>query len=161
MDYEASEIRFSGMHDGNTFTGTFGNWDASILFDASAPEDAQVEVTVATGSANANQKLYTDSLKSPEWFNVANFPSASVEIVGITSTGDQRYTSTARLTLKETMIETPFDFELSIDGDAARMTGQAVLQRKPLNLGQQSDPNADWVSEDVTVDVIVEATRTN
>jgi cytochrome b561 len=160
VDYGASSITFSGTHDGNAFTGTFGNWDAAIQFDPSSPADAEVRVTVATSSAVASQKLYTDSLKSPEWFNSSVFPSANVEILDIAATGDGSYTSTARLTLKELAVDADFAFSLQIEDNAAQMTGQAVFQRTALDLGQASDPNADWVSEDVTVDVVVAATRT-
>ena len=161
VDAEAYSISFSGEHDGNTFTGAFGNWDAAIQFDPTAPEDSEVRVTVSTASATANQRLYTDSLPSPEWFNVSAFPTASVEIIDIQSEGDGAYTSTARLTLKDLTVDTAFPFELSIEGDRARMTGQAIFQRTPLDLGQASDPGADWVSEDITVDVVVEADRLN
>lgn len=158
---DASSITFSGIHDGNEFTGTFSNWDAAIQFDPAAPSDAEVQVTVSTVGATASQKLYTDSLPTPEWFNSAAFRTANVEILDIASNGDGTYESTARLTLKEITVDTAFPFTLNIDGDAAQMTGEAVFQRTPLDLGQSSDPNADWVSEDVTVYVIVEATRTN
>ncbi|MEL7104218.1 MAG: YceI family protein, partial [Pseudomonadota bacterium] len=94
-----------------------------------------------------------------EWFNTAAFPTASVEILDISETGSGTYTSTARLTLKELTVDAAFPFSLEINGGTAQMTGQAVFQRAPLDLGQSSDPNADWVSEDVTVDVTVEATR--
>ncbi len=159
VDYEASSISFSGTHDGNAFSGTFGNWDAAIQFDPDSAANGAVRVTIATGSAEASQKLYTDSLKSPEWFNVSAFPSASAEILDIAVTGDGAYSATARLTLKELTVDADFAFNLQIDGNAARMTGQAVFQRSALNLGQASDPNADWVSEDVTVDVVVAAMR--
>lgn len=161
VDKAASSITFSGIHDGNTFSGTFGNWDAAIQFDPANPAKAEARVTVATGSAEASQKLYTDSLKSPEWFNTAAFPSASVEILNISETGDGQYLSTARLTLKDATVDTDFPFSLQLEGTTARMTGQAVFQRTPLDLGQASDPSADWVSEDVTVDVVVVAARTD
>jgi len=161
VDADASSITFSGTHDGNTFSGSFANWDAAIQFDPQAPDTAEVRVTVSTTSAEASQKLYTDSLPSPEWFNTAAFPTASVEILAISETGSGAYTSTARLTLKDLTVDADFPFSLQIQGDAARMTGQAVFQRTALDLGQSSDPNADWVSEDVTVDVVVAATRTN
>lgn len=161
INYDASSITFSGKHDGNAFSGTFGNWDAAIQFDPAVPPDGEVRVTVATISAEASQKLYTDSLKSPEWFNVAAFPNASVEILDIRESGPNRFASTARLTLKDLTVDAPFAFDLSIDGAEAQMTGQAVFQRTALNLGQSSDPNGEWVSEDVTVDVVVEALRTD
>ena len=39
------------------------------------------------------------------------------------------------------------------------MNGATTLSRKTLNLGQDSDPDADWVSEDVAVNVALSATR--
>ncbi|MEL7102142.1 MAG: cytochrome b/b6 domain-containing protein, partial [Pseudomonadota bacterium] len=80
---DASSIIFSGTHDGNAFSGMFGNWDAAIQFDPSAPSEAEVRVTVSTNSVVSIQKLYADSLPSPEWFNTAAFPTASVEILDI------------------------------------------------------------------------------
>ncbi|MEM7459859.1 MAG: cytochrome b/b6 domain-containing protein [Pseudomonadota bacterium] len=161
VNTEASSITFSGTHDGNVFTGSFANWDAAIQFDPEAPSDAEVRVSVSTTSADASQKLYADSLPSPEWFNTAAFSTASVEILDIAETGPGTYSSTARLTLKDLTVDTDFPFSLAIDGGTAQMTGQAIFQRTPLDLGQSSDPNADWVSEDVTVDVVVEAARTD
>ncbi|MEO1554551.1 MAG: cytochrome b/b6 domain-containing protein [Pseudomonadota bacterium] len=159
IEAEMSSITFSGFHDGNPYSGSFENWDAAIQFDPEDPGAGEVRVTVSTGSAVASQKLYTDSLKAPEWFNIAAFPTASVDVFDIQDTGNRTYTSTARLTLKELSVEVPFSFQLVLTGDTASMTGQAVFQRTPLDLGQGSDPNADWVAEDVTVDVVVEATR--
>lgn len=156
---DASSIQFSGTHDGNIYSGTFPNWDAAIQFDPDNPGTSDVRVTISTTSAEANQKLYTDSLPSPEWLNTAAFPTASVEILNIAAAGDNRYTSTARLTLKGLTVDADFPFSLEIQGDMANMTGQAVFQRNALDLGQSSDPNADWVAEDVTVDVVVEASR--
>jgi cytochrome b561 len=159
VDYDASTITFSGTHDGNEFSGTFGNWDAAIDFDPASPETSRAQVTVTTGSATASQKLYTDSLKSPEWFNIAAFPTAEVVISDIAGVGTNGYTSTATLTLKNISVATEFQFVVNIEGNTATMTGQTTYQRTPLDLGQASDPTADWVSEEITVDVTVVATR--
>ena len=53
----------------------------------------------------------------------------------------------------------PFTFDLTIDRGIADMTGTAEVMRKPLDLGQKSDPGADYVSEAVTIDVVVKASR--
>lgn len=158
VDQAASSIAFSGIHDGNAYNGDFGNWDAAIRFDADDIAAAQAQVNVYTGSATANQKLYTDSLKSAEWLNSAAHPVATVKVDAFTEQGDG-YTSTATLTLKDITVTVPLDFTLEFDGDTALMRGSTVLQRKALDLGQGSDPGADWVGEDVTVNVTVRATR--
>ena len=159
VNAEASSIQFAGTHDDNPYSGTFSNWDAAIQFDPDNPGTGEVRVTVSTTNVEASQKLYSDSLPSPEWFNTAAFPTASVEILNIEGAGDDSFTSTARLSLKHLTVDTDFPFTLEFEGGTARMTGQAVFQRKALDLGQSSDPNANWVAEDVMVNVLVEATR--
>lgn len=160
VDYEASEVSFSGDHDGSEFTGTFGDWSADIAFDADDVSAARAEVGVDTGSARTGNKLYDDSLKSAEWFNVSGFPAATVMLSDFVAT-ETGYTATAALTIKEQTMEAPFAFTLDIDGDMATMDGEAVFGRTPLDLGLESDPGADWVGEDVTVAVHVEASRIN
>lgn len=158
VNYDASSITFSGTHDGNPYSGSFGDWDAAIDFDAEVPTAARAEISVSMGSASASQKLYTDSLKSTEWFNVADFPTASVAVASIEPV-ENGFTAIASLTLKEITVDTPFEFTVEFNADKAVMTGHAVFQRAPLNLGQSSDPGADWVAENVRVDVVVEASR--
>ncbi|MEL6830365.1 MAG: cytochrome b/b6 domain-containing protein [Pseudomonadota bacterium] len=158
VDQTASSIRFSGMHDGSQYEGEFGNWAADIEFDPANPESGAAIVFVAMGSAQASQKLYTDSLKSAEWFNISEFPSAEARISNI-SVESGAYTSTVTLALKGGSFSVPFTFELTIDGDLATMTGQANFSREALDLGMTSDPGADWVDDEVTVDVTVTASR--
>lgn len=160
VDHGASSISFSGLHEGNPFTGNFGTWQADIDFDPAAPELARVLVSVHMGTATVNQKLYTDSLKAPEWFDIASHPTATVEITDISAVG-LGYNATANLTLKGINVQVPFAFRLEIDGDTATMLGTATLQRRPLDLGQQSDPDGDWVDEDVRVVVTVKALRSS
>ena len=158
VDYEQSSIVFSGVHDGSPYQGAFDSWAADIQFDLENPEDGAAIVSVATGSAQANQKLYTDSLKSAEWFNVSEFPTAQARISGISRDGEG-YTSTLSLDLKAVSISVEFPFSLAVDGDVATMSGQVVLSRQALDLGMVSDPGVDWVDDEVTVDVAVTASR--
>ena len=64
-----------------------------------------------------------------------------------------------RLALKDSSVTVPFAFTLDIDGDTATMQGSTSVERTPLNLGQQSDPGADWVGETVNITVDVRASR--
>lgn len=159
VDYPASSIRFSGTHDGSEYDGAFNAWTADIQFDPEALDEARARVIVKTGSADASKKLYTDSLRSAEWLYPAQYPEAIVELTQFRETGGNDYTADATLTIKQASVTVPFTFELDIDGDEARMTGNAVVDRTPLDLGQQSDPNGEWVGEQVRIDVELRASR--
>lgn len=160
VDQAASSIAFTFTHEGNTYEGEFPDWSADIHFDESAIGEAWADVTVETATVEASRKLYTDSLKSAEWLAPSAYPEAIVSLSNFRIEGDG-YLADAALTLKDTTVTVPFAFSLDIAGDAAVMTGSTDLQRKPLDLGQKSDPGAGYVAETVTVNVRVEASRTD
>jgi len=157
VDKAASSIAFTFTHDGDSYTGKFDNWDADILFSEADLAGSDVSVTIDLTSAADLKKLYTDSLKAPEWFNTAAHPQATVALSDF-STSASGYTASAAITLKERTTTVPFDFSLSEESGVTVMTGQTSLSRKSLNLGQDSDPSADWVSEEITINVTVSAT---
>lgn len=158
LDPATSEIAFSGTHEGNPFSGKFTRWTASIAFDPDAPQTLAALVEVDTASALTGTKLYDDSLKQTEWFAVKAHPLARVTLNGATRTG-QGYTADAVLSVKGVEVTVPFTFEVTLDGPRAVMTGTASMSRKALNLGQDSDPTADWVGDTIKVDVRVTTTR--
>jgi cytochrome b561/polyisoprenoid-binding protein YceI len=151
-------IRFSGTHEGDQYTGTFENWNATIAFDPDNLAASRVEVTVDLGSAVANKKLYTDSLRAAEWLDVAGSPTASV-VLDMFTGAEPDYTANAALTLKGATIDVPFAFELNFDGDTAYLEGETRLSRAELDVGMASDPGADWVSDEILIEVSLQATR--
>lgn len=158
VDYPASDIRFSGIHDGDTFTGNFANWTADIQFETSNLPAARANITIASNAAATGKKLYDDTLVGAEWFDTKAHPQITVTVDSITQT-DTNYAATAHIELKGQQVAVPFTFDLTIDGDVAQLSGTSTLSRSALDLGQVSDPGADWVSDAVTVDVTLSALR--
>ncbi len=158
VDEDASEIAFSGLHEGRPFAGTFRDWSASIAFDPDALGTSKVSVSIAAASVDTGQALYNDTLKASEWFGVSKFPAATVTLGSFAEAGTG-YTADATITIKEAAVTVPFAFDLLIEGDRADMRGRATLSRTELDLGQSSDPGADYVSEDIEVTVTVKASR--
>lgn len=161
VDQGASSIRFSGLHEGSEFTGQFSSWNAEIAFDPEALDASRAEVAIDLSSANASERLYTETIRGPEWFAVAREATARVVVSDIarderTADWGETYTATAAITLKGNTVEAAFPFQLEIDGDTARMLGTATLSRSELDLGMSSDPGAEWVAD--RVDVVVELT---
>lgn len=154
---EASSISFTFEHDGDSYTGNFSTWDANIAFFEDDLAASEVSVSVDLASVADIKKLYIDSLKAPEWLNSALEPQASVALsnFSLTETG---YVADAALSLKGLTITSPFNFDLATSGEKTIMTGTTEFTRKSLDLGQDSDAGADWVSENIRVDVTVTAT---
>ena len=159
IDYANSEIRFSGTHSGNDFSGTFEDWSASISFDPSNVSDGSATVTVSTQSARTGDTLYDNTLNAAEWFHVTDFPNATVALSNFrrNDAEDDAMLSDASLTIKDVTVTIPFSFRLEETSGITTMTGETVLSREAFNLGQESDASADWVAAEIAVSVIVKA----
>ena len=157
IDKDASSIEFTFDHDGDTYTGNFGAWDADIAFFEEDLAASKVAVSVDLSSVGDLKKLYIDSLRAPEWFNSSVQPQATVALSAFEKT-DSGYTAAAALTLKDQTVSVPFEFTLTPENDKTVMSGSANFTRNSLDLGQDSDPSGDWVSESIRVDVTVTAT---
>ncbi len=155
---DSGKITFSGVHDGNEFSGTFSDWETQIAFHPEDLRKSNVIVTIDLTSAATGTKLYDDSLKAAEWFDTKTNPNAVVRLTDFISTKNG-YQVTANLTLKDITVSAPFNFNLDIKDGIAVMKGETVFTRKALNLGQASDADAEWVSEEIVVDVEMQATQ--
>lgn len=159
VDYDASQISFSGLYEGKAFGGEFSNWSAGVFFYPDDLGASAVTVTVATASAATGTRLYDSTLRETEWFNTGAYPDAVVTLGDFRRTGEESFTATATMKLKDREVSVPLDFELRIRDDRADLEGRAVFSRRALNLGQVSDPGADWVSDEITVTIEGRATR--
>jgi cytochrome b561/polyisoprenoid-binding protein YceI len=158
VDQSASTIRFSGAHAGAPFQGRFARWSADIRFDPNNLDASSAVVTIQTASASDGVALHDQSLPSAEWFDIANYPTARFRTERIERHGDG-YRARGVLTLKGRPIDVRLPFTLTIHGDRAIMDGQMSLRRRDADLGMESDPDAEWVSEEIEIAVHVEAAR--
>ena len=160
VDYDNSEIRFSGVHDGSDFSGTFENWSAEIQFNENNLEQSSATVLIQSASAKTGSRLYDDTLISSEWFNASDHPLIRVSVNEIRAFQNlYMYSSRADIQLKDVQLAVAFLFDLHTNENNADMIGQAILYRNELNLGQLSDANNDWVSNKIIVDIKLSATR--
>lgn len=163
VDYENSIIEFAFQHDGEEYAGSFDDWQADILFMPDNLEASRAVVTVDLTSTVVPKKLYADSLKATEWFDSVKHPQAVVDLTNFRLTQDGNVAlavleADAEITVKGNSVVVPFQFSLG-GQDETVMKGATTIARKSLNLGQQSDPDAEWVSEEIQVVVTVTANQ--
>lgn len=166
VDYDSAEISFSGVHDGNAFSGIFEDWTAEVAFYPDDLKSSSVWVEVDLTSAQADKKLYNDSLKAAEWFDIKTNAAATIMLANFTADPDtvwpigDGYLADATITLKGINTVVPLKFWILISEDnVATMGGETLLQRTPMALGLESDPKAEWVNEDVSVTISGKAAR--
>lgn len=157
---EQSSIRFNGSLNGEAFQGRFDQWDARIGLDAREPESAYVQARILTGSVSNGVPLHDRTLKEPEWFDVQRYPYATFETTALApmDAHPDRYQIHGQLRIKQQTVPVS-SLYLSVSGAQLRIDGRVRLDRTALNLGLASDPDGEYVSRYITVDVELHARR--
>ena len=100
MDKAHSQIFFAIAHMGvNTITGNFGTVSATLTSSKDDFSDAVVEFTADVNSLNTFNEQRNNHLKSPDFFDAAQYGTLSFKSTSFTKSGDKSYTVTGNLTL--------------------------------------------------------------
>jgi polyisoprenoid-binding protein YceI len=100
IDPEHTSILFMVSHLGYArMVGRFPVFGGEFTFDDQAVENSSVTVTIETASVDTGLQARDDHLRSPDFFNAAEFPEMTFTSTGIERTGDNSGRITGDLTL--------------------------------------------------------------
>lgn len=159
VDRTASTLEFTATQAGRAFTGSFADFDASIVFDPDNLDAANIKVTVATASAKTGDRQRDAALPTADWFSVKAHPAAIFAADKVERTGDGAYLATGTLQIRGVEKDLSLPFTLSINGDRAVAEGGASLIRTDFGVGQGEFQTDKWVGLDVEVRFHLEANR--
>ena len=119
--------------------GSFNGFSGTITV-ADDPLQSKVEATVDASTIDTGDANRDGHLQSPDFFDVANFPSWSLVSTGLAAQGGNEYTLTADLTIKGVTKSGSFDLEF--EGVAtdpwgntkAGFTAETEISRKEFGL---------------------------
>lgn len=98
-----SKLGFTVTHLGIAdVPGHFGDYDVTIKASKEDFSDAQVELTVQTASIETRVEKRNNHLRSPDFFNVEEYPTMTFKSTDIKEVADGKYELTGDLTLLET-----------------------------------------------------------
>jgi polyisoprenoid-binding protein YceI len=159
VDKAASSIHFSSSYEGTAFGGGFSRWDAAIRFDpanlAGSSVTATIDVaSVATGDADRDQALPTDTLLA-----AAKFPRAVFAAHAFKALGADRYEAVGTLTLRGVTKPLTLPFTLAIKGREARMNAAVDLDRLAFGVGQKEWRSTASLPAAVNLKIAISARR--
>ena len=100
IDAVHSSAIFKVKHFGvSNFYGAFAGVSGTIEYDAGSPEGLSIQVTIAADSVASRAENRDNHIKSPDFLNVAEFPSITFVSTSVTATGDGHYDVVGNLTL--------------------------------------------------------------
>lgn len=94
-------IQFRIKHLGYSWLyGRFDDFDGSFVYDEKAPEKSSVQVNIDTTSLNSNHAERDKHLRSADFLDVADYPSATFKSTSFEPLGDGKAKLTGELTLR-------------------------------------------------------------
>ena len=99
MDKAHSQVMFGITHMGiNTITGNFGTVSATLTSSKDDFSDASIEFTADVNSINTGNEQRNTHLKSPDFFNAAQFGTLTFKSTSFKKIDDKNFQVTGDLT---------------------------------------------------------------
>lgn len=152
-------LGFTARWNGEAVNGSFSRWRAAIRFSPDELAKSTIRVTVDLASADTGDGQRDDSLKSSDFFNVPAQPNAVFSARDIRHLGGERYEARGTLDLRGVRKPATIRFTLRIDGDRARVTGTARIDRTSFGVGQGEWAATDAIAAGVDIAFSFTATR--
>jgi polyisoprenoid-binding protein YceI len=160
IDPVHSTVIFKCKHvDTSWAFGRFDDVTGTVTYDAAKPENSKVEITIKTDSVNTNAKKRDDHLKSPDFLDAKQFPTATFKSKSVAKKGDKMFAVTGDLMLHGVTKSVTIDMELVGANNVPQM-GKVIGFFGTLTL-KRGDYGVDYgqgmLGEDVMLTLSIES----
>lgn len=150
VDPAASTLDFSGMYQGEKFTGAFGKFNAAIKFDPADLASAKFDVTIDITSAKTGNGDYDAQIKTPEFFDDAKFPKARF-VTSAFREGDNGLVADGTLTIRDKAKPVQLKVTFKPTATGATLDVETTLKRLDFDVGTGDWADTSVIGNDVPV----------
>lgn len=155
-----SKIAFTATQNGSPVKGTFNTFTGEMQGSPTDLKDSHVKIIVDTGSVNTSYGEVATTLKTADWFNVAQFPKAVFTADHFTQTGKDAYSAKGTLTIRDKTVPVTLDFVLKgYSPSGFEAVGSTTIQRLSFGVGQGSWSKTDSIKDNVRVEFTLKASK--
>jgi len=149
-DVAAGRLDFIGVQAGAEFKGTFRKYTAAVDFAPDALNNAHFDVVIDLNSLDTQDKDRDQTMRGPDIFDVAHFPTARYVTRTFTKTA-KGYATIGALTLHGVTRDVPVEFQFIPTAGGAKLDGNATLNRLEFGVGQHDWKSTEWIADAVKV----------
>ena len=154
---ENSSIQFVGSKVTGRHNGGFRKFSGELRAENGRLADAGNHVTIDTTSLWADNDRLTGHLKSPDFFNVAQIPTATFETVAITLQATNSLV-TGDLTLHGVTKRISFPAQIQVTDEAVEVGAEFFINRFDFDIKYPGKAN-DLIRKEVVLKLKVKASR--
>ena len=122
LDKSHAKVVWAANHFGfSTYYGEFTDFDAKLTLDPAAPERSSLQVTVAMPSADTHNDGLDKHLATADFFDVAQYPTATFVSTEVRRTGDRTADVTGDFTLRG--VTKPLTLKVTYNGAGVSPAG--------------------------------------
>jgi polyisoprenoid-binding protein YceI len=160
IDPNHTAAQFSVRHMGiSTVRGAFTKVSGSAQYDPADPAKTSLEATIDTASVDTRVSMRDDDLRSPNYFDVAKYPTITFKSNSVQTAGEGKLKIVGDLTIHGVTKEVVLD----VDGPSAPVTdprgnshvgasASTKINRKDFGVGGANP----MVGEEITITIDVE-----
>lgn len=145
-----SKIGFIGAKLTQQHKGGFGDFEGKVVL-AEPFSESRVEVTIQTASLFTDEEKLTKHLKSPDFFDVAQFPTASFKSTQLKATA-LGYSITGDLTLHGQTKRLTFPASLTVEDEALVARAGFLINRQDFGISYPGMPD-DLIRDNVRIEL--------
>ena len=149
---EDSTITFTGTQNDAPVKGEFTGFDGQIYFDEKNLKESHVNFSVDMNSVKASFAELASMLKTLDWFDTTDFPTATFTSTEITPKAANQYQVTGDLKIRDK--KSPITFLISVDQNTPNkllVKGETNIKRTTYGVGQGDWADTKEIKDDVKV----------
>jgi len=168
IDPMHSEVQFKVKHLViSTVTGFFKSFEGTVETENEDFSDAKIDFSIDINSLDTTQTQRDEHLKSPEFFDAAQYPHIKFASTSFTKTGDDEYQLKGDLTVKD--VTKPVTLNVEFGGSATDFYGNTKagfeitgkINRKEFGLTWDgiTEAGAIVVGEDIKLQINIQLAK--
>jgi len=146
-----SAVRAIAIISGESTEINFTESTVTATINEDKPEKSTLTATVNTASATSTNLQVSGPLPDADWFNSSAHPTAHFESNSIKTSGEGLYEVTGLLSIKGIDQDHTFELMITVADGVKTASGEFPVDRISYQLGLTSQPNDDYVNNEVTI----------
>ncbi len=160
IDAAASSVGFVGSKVTGSHAGKFSTFSGTVGLVGGKAEGGKVKVEITVGSVKSDDEKLDGHLKSPDFFDVAKFPTATFTSSAVKAGGDKgaSHTITGELDFHGVKKTISFPATITPAGDNVSATAEFSISRKEFGIVYPGMAN-DLIRDDVVIKLAIKAVK--